>query len=67
MTHSLDGMFDIKEECFPITIGDGKPIYATKVGKWKGFTDQLDKSSNLVILKFVAYIPSLIVNLFSIT
>ena len=67
MTHSLDGMYDIKEEKFAVTIGDGKPIYSEKVGKWKGYTKQRDGSSSSIVLNFVAYIPSIFVNLFSIT
>ena len=67
MVNSVDGMFDIKEESFPVTIGDSKSLYATKTRKWKGYTDQNDKISNLIILNFVAYVPDVFVNLFLLT
>ena len=66
MTHNLDGMYDIKEEKFAVTIGDRKPIYTEKIGKWKGYTEQKNRTSSQINLNFVAYIPNIFVNLFSI-
>ena len=67
MTNSLSGMYNIKDKEFSVTIGDGQTVQATKTGKWKGYTNQKDESSNMIILNFVAYIPSIFMNLFSIT
>ena len=67
MTHNLEGMYDIKDEKFAVTIGNGKPIYAKKIGKWKDVTEQRDGTSSYITSNFIAFVPIIFVNLFSIT
>ena len=38
-----------------------------KNGKWKGSTEQRDGILSYIMLNFIAYIPTIFVNLFSIT
>ena len=67
MINSVNGIYDITKESFPVTTGDENSLYTTKIGKSKGYTDQNDKSSNMITLNFVAYISDVFVNLFSLT
>ena len=64
MVDFVDGMYNITKESFPVTIRDRKLLYATKTGKWKGYKDQNEKSSNMIILNFVAYVPDVLLIFF---
>ncbi len=67
MTKNIKGMFDIKDRKATISVGDGKKIRSSKVGKWKGaFVDKSGKK-HVIILDEVQYVPDIIVNLFSLT
>ena len=61
------GMYEMKEVNQEIRIGDGKGLQAKKIGKWKGYIEQVDGTTRKVILDEVVFVPGLCVNLFSLT
>ena len=67
MTNSLNGMIKLKQTNTTIQIGDGKSITGTQVGTWQGFVVNKDGSKSRLTLEEVAYVPTLAMNLFSIT
>ena len=67
MTNSLEGLSDLKKASFEVTMGDGKSMITTQVGKWTGVAIQKDGKAKPITLNKVAYVPKLCVNLFSIT
>jgi len=67
MTNSLKGMFELRDFSSRISVGDGKAIEATKIGKWKGVFIDPNGKKKKVILEGVQYVPELMVNLFSLT
>jgi hypothetical protein len=67
MTLSEEGMYDCKEFCVPITIGNGKAMIATKIGKKKVTMVLADGRTAEIILDNCKLVPSLWVNLFSLT
>ncbi len=67
MGNSDDGMYDVIEINDPITIGNGKTMRATKIGKRKMTVHQLDGSTLDVMLPDYKCVPELQMNLFSIT
>ena len=67
MTNDETGMFEVKTIQDEITIGNGKPLMATKIGKLKLDIIQKDDSSREVTLTGVKYVPQLFCKLFSIT
>jgi len=71
LTHIVnneEGLFNnVKAICKPIKIGDGKLVYATKVGWLKvSYTNYVGENEELV-LENIQYIPGFWVNLFSLT
>ena len=67
MGNSDEGLTDIEEVTQYIMIGNGKKLQVTKVGTLHRTTFQEDGSSMDIELKGYKYVPSLQVNLFSIT
>jgi len=67
MTNDDTGMFDCTKIDEDITIGNGKPMKATKLGKIQAEIIQQDGSTRQVTLTNVKYIPELWCKLFSIT
>jgi len=67
ITTSYIGLFDIQNVNEPVQVGDGKFVYATKIGKLmvEYSTQKGDKYS--ILLKNVKYIPGFLSNLFSLT
>ena len=67
MTNNDTGMYEVQTIQDEITIGNGKPLIATKIGKLKVDIMQKDGSSMEVTLTGVKYVPNLFCKLFSIT
>ena len=67
MTNSDEGMFDWKRIDEEITIGNGKPMKATKVGSLRLESIQKDGSMRSFKMTNVKYIPELYCKLFSVT
>ena len=67
MTSSLNGMTKLKQTNTTIQIGNGKSITGSQVGTWLGFVINKDGSKSRLTLEEVAYVPTLAMNLFSIT
>lgn len=67
MTRSLVGMSNLRNTNHTVTIGNGRTVTAGKMGTWRGIIVQEDGSTMNITLKDVAYVPTLHVNLFSIT
>ena len=67
MTKDEKGMFEVKNIKDEITIGNGKPMIATKIRNLKVNIMQKDSSSREVTLTGVKYVPKLFCKLFSIT
>lgn len=67
MTCDEDGMYDCREIKSPIKIGDGRTLYATKIGKKKLMVIQKDGTTLDVVLDECKFVPGLWINLFSIT
>ena len=67
MTNDETGMIKVKNIKDEITIGNGKPMMATKIRKLKVNIMQKDASSREVTLTGVKYVPKLFCKLFSIT
>ena len=62
-----EGMFDVKEVDSLITIGNGKTLRATKIGKVRRTVLQEDGTTMDIVLRDVKCVPGLKVNLFSLT
>ncbi len=62
MTNNETGMFKVKTIQDEITIGNGKPLMATKIGKLKVDIMQKDGSSREVTLTGVKYVPIFFAN-----
>jgi len=61
------GLYDIKNICKPVKIGEGKLVYATKVG-WRKVSYMNQEGENTeYILESVQYIPGFWINLSSLT
>jgi hypothetical protein len=58
---------DLKKQTLEVTMGDGKSMITTQVGKWSGVAVQKDGTTRPITLNKVAFVPKLCVNLFSIT
>jgi hypothetical protein len=67
MTNSDEGMYNCRNIKSPIKIGDGRTRYATKIGTKKLMVIQKDGSTLDITLEECKYVPSLWINLFSIT
>jgi Reverse transcriptase (RNA-dependent DNA polymerase) len=67
MTHSLEGMFDIKKDTTSVKIGNGKTMESNIIGKKKVYSLQQDGVTREFVLHNVRYVPELWVNLFSLT
>ena len=67
MTNDDSGMFETNEIHEEITIGNGKPMIATKVGKIKVDLVQNDGSTHQFTMVNVKYVPELFCKLFSVT
>ena len=67
MTNDDTGMFEVKTIQDEITIENGKPLMATKIGKFKLNIVQKDCSSRDVPLSGVKCVPQCFCKLFSIT
>jgi hypothetical protein len=67
MTNSDEGMYNCRDIKSPIKIGDGRTLYATKIGMKKLVVIQKDGSTLDIILDECKYVPGLWINLFSIT
>ena len=67
MTNTMDGMFDVVDANINISVGDGRKMTTTKVGKWKGVAIDLEGRKTNITLTNVSYVPNLMVNLFSLT
>lgn len=67
MTNTLDGMFDMVDANINISVGDGRKMTTTKIGKWKGVAIDQEGRKNNITLTNVSYVPDLMVNLFSLT
>jgi len=67
MTHSLKGMYDLRDYSSKISVGNGKAIEATKIGNWKGVFIDANGKKKKIVLEGVQYVPELMVNLFSLT
>jgi gag-polypeptide of LTR copia-type/Zinc knuckle len=61
-----EGLFDVKEICEDITVGNGRTMTATMVGSLKCNVIQLHGPSLVITLHEVKYVPELWVNLFSL-
>ena len=66
MTNNEYGMFNTKRISEKITVGNGKTIEATKVGKIKGVIQQQDGTTRNVIFDKVKFVPGLWCKLFSL-
>ena len=66
MGNSDEGMYEIEEIDSPVTIGDGKSLRATKVGKLRRTVVQADGKTMDVILPDYKCVPELQMNLFSL-
>ena len=66
MTNSLSGMTKLKQTNTIIQIGDGESITGAQIGTWQGFIINKGSKSRLT-LEEVTYVPTLAMNLFSIT
>ena len=44
-------MYDVKKISSPVTVGDGRTMTATKIGKWKSTIVQVDGSTQDIILE----------------
>jgi len=67
MGNEDEGMYDVQEINDPVTVGNGKVLRATKVGKLKRTVHQVNGSTLDVILPDYKFVPGLHANLFSIT
>ena len=67
MTNQSDGMFEIRDIDEDITIGNGKPMKATKVGKLKVEMVQKNGSTQQFTMVGVKFVPDLYCKLFSVT
>ena len=66
-THDETGMFEVKSIQDEITIGNGKPLMATKIRKLNLDIMQKDGSSREETLTGVKYVPNLFYKLLSMT
>jgi len=67
ITTSDIGLFDIKNVNDPVQVGDGKFVYATKVGKLTVKYTNTNGDTAHILLENVKYIPGFLSNLFSLT
>ena len=67
MTNEANGLFEIRNIDEEITIGNGKPMKATKVGKLKVETVNRDGTKTQFTLGGVKLVPELYCKLFSLT
>jgi hypothetical protein len=67
MGNEDEGMYDIQDINDPVTVGNGKVLRATKVGKLRRTVHQMDGSTLDVVLPDYKFVPGLHANLFSIT
>ena len=68
-THMIgddEGLTDVTEIHEPIVIGDGKQLYATKIGRLRRTVLQTDGTTQDVVLEDVKYIPGLDMPLFAV-
>jgi len=61
------GLFDTRNINMPVQIGNGKLVYATKIGKLTIKCQNKKGKEALLLLKNVQYIPGFFSDLFSIT
>jgi hypothetical protein len=66
MTHSEEGLYDIKNSYQTIIVGNGETLQSTKTGKIKIKAKDLDGKEIMFILSDVKYVPGVWRNLFSI-
>jgi len=67
MRYSTDGMTNLRPWKVPVKVGNAKDIYSEMIGNYHGKVVQKDGSTINIVLEDVIYIPSLYVNLFSLT
>jgi len=66
-THIINnnkGLYDIKPICEPVKIGDGKLVYATKIGRLRVFYKTYNGEEKEFILDNIQYISGFWINLF---
>ena len=61
-----DGMFDCKDINEPVTVGDGKKLIATKIGRLRRTVYQVDGRTQDIVLEDVKLVPGLDTPLFAI-
>ncbi|MFM8622588.1 MAG: hypothetical protein ACKOB3_04330, partial [Holophagaceae bacterium] len=67
MCNDLSVMYDMKPTDQTISIGDGRKMSVTKIGKIKGQVRKDNGELQQITLTNVSYVPDLLVNLFSLT
>jgi hypothetical protein len=67
MTCSEDGLTECRKIQFPVRIGNGHMLIATKIGKKQVTVVQRDGTITELVLTNCKYVPKLFTNLFSIT
>jgi Reverse transcriptase (RNA-dependent DNA polymerase) len=66
MGNTDDGMFDVKAIDEPITMGNGKSLRATKVGKLRRTVKQVNGDTVDIVLEGYKCVPGLHMNLFAV-
>jgi len=67
MRFNKDGMTLLKPYVVPIKVGNAQDIYSEEIGTFFGVVEQPDGKKFTIKLEEVLYIPSLYVNLLSMT
>jgi len=67
MTNDDKGMYDWKEICQPVKVGNGDEVTAKKIGKLDVVVHNGDGTSTPITLTNVQYVPAFWVKLFSLT
>jgi hypothetical protein len=67
MRGSLEVLFDMKPYVTDIMVGNNETMASVSKGQYKGIVLQKDGTTVDIALQYVLYIPTLMVNLFSLT
>jgi len=67
ITNDDTGLYDVQVIDNPITVGDGREVTATKIGKLDMFVKQKDGKSTKVVMQEVQFVPDFQFKLFSLT
>jgi len=67
MTNDDKGMYDWKEICQPVRVGNGNEVTAKKIGKLDMVVQNQDGTKTKVTLTNVQYVPAFWIKLFSLT